>query len=88
MNRWQHLDINRDPYGNPIGPNPWQNPKSYAPNLYDGLAIQEHYERITRQLRWRNRLRRIIDGDGFFLVCGAVVAADLCLVIGLWTGAL
>jgi hypothetical protein len=66
-----------------------------GPNLPDLLAaeweqaeIVAHYERIARQLRWRNRLRRIIDGDGFFLVCGAVVAADLCLVIGLWTGVL
>jgi len=49
--------------------------------------IVAHYERVARQLRRRNWLRRFIDSDAFFILCGGIVAADLCLVVGLFTGA-
>jgi hypothetical protein len=35
--------------------NVWNDARSYAPDLYDQLAVVEHYERLARKARRRGR---------------------------------
>ena len=66
------------------------------PTLQEAEWAQAEIDRIENVARWYraqarkarvwNAFRKLIDGDGFFLITGALIAADLCLCIYLVGG--
>ena len=61
------------------------------PTLYEAEALQAEIDRIENVARWYraqarkarvwNAFRKLIDTDAFFLICGALMAADIGLLL-------